>query len=127
MYEIDLLEANKEVIISSPGLNQAKVNAFVRLIKQRQENGVKITVVTLDPEGYPEEKIEDTKALVQVLENCGIKVRLQDYMHEHFAIIDDEIVWYGSMNLLSRAKIDDNLMRVKSKDAAQELLEMTFG
>ena len=48
-------------------------------------------------------------------------------MHEHFAIIDDEIVWYGSMNLLSRAKVDDNLMRVKSKDAAQELLEMTFG
>ena len=127
VYEIDLLEANKEVIISSPGLNQAKVNAFVRLIKQRQENGVKITVVTLDPEGYPEEKIEDTKALVQVLENCGIKVRLQDHMHEHFAIVDDEIVWYGSMNLLSRAKIDDNLMRVKSKDAAQELLEMTFG
>ncbi|SFA90446.1 hypothetical protein SAMN05216249_104185 [Acetitomaculum ruminis DSM 5522] len=127
VYERDLQEANKEVIISSPGLNQAKVNAFVRLIKQRQENGVKIIVVTLDPEGYPEEKIEDTKALVQVLENCGIKVRLQDHMHEHFAIIDDEIVWYGSMNLLSRAKIDDNLMRVKSKDAAQELLEMTFG
>jgi len=127
VYERDLLEANKEVIISSPGLNQAKVNAFVRLIMQRQENGVKITVVTLNPEGYPEEKIEDTKALVQVLVNCGIKVRLQDHMHEHFAIIDDEIVWYGSMNLLSRAKIDDNLMRVKSKDAAQELLEMTFG
>ena len=123
----DLLEANKEVIISSPGLNQTKVNALVRLIKQRQENGVKITVVTLDPEGYPKEKIEDTKALVQVLENFGIKVRLQDHMHEHFAIIDDEIVWYGSMNLLSRAKIDDNLIRVKSKDAVQELLEITFG
>ncbi len=121
------MEANKEVIISSPGLNQAKVNAFVRLIMQRQENGVKITVVTLNPEGYPEEKIEDTKALVQVLVNCGIKVRLQDHMHEHFAIIDDEIVWYGSMNLLSRAKVDDNLMRVKSRDVAQELLEIIFG
>ena len=54
-------------------------------------------------------------------------VRLQDHMHEHFAIVDDEIVWYGSMNLLSRAKVDDNLMRVKSRDAAQELLEITFG
>ena len=31
----DLLEANKEIIISSPGLNQSKVNAFVRLIKQK--------------------------------------------------------------------------------------------
>jgi hypothetical protein len=31
------------------------------------------------------------------------------------------------MNFLSRAKADDNLMRVKSKDAAQELLEISFG
>lgn len=127
VYERDLLEANKEIIISSPGLNQTKVNAFVRLIKQQQEDGVRVTVVTLNPEGYPEERVEDTKVLIQILENCGIKVRLQDLLHEHFAIVDDEIVWYGSMNLLSRAKADDNLMRVKSKEAAQELLEMIFG
>ncbi len=127
VYERDLLEANKEIVISSPGLNQAKVNAFIKLIKRKQEDGAKVTVVTLNPEGYPEEKIEDTKNLVHVLENCGIRIRLQDHMHEHFAIIDGEIVWYGSMNLLSRAKSDDNLIRVKSKDAAQELMELTFG
>ena len=127
VYERDLSEANKEIIISSPGLNQAKVNAFVRLIKRRQEDGVKAIVVTLNPDGYPEEKVEDTKKLVQTLEECAVQVKLQDHMHEHFAIIDGEIVWYGSMNLLSRAKADDNLMRVKSCDAAQELMEMTFG
>ena len=127
VYERDLLEANREIIIASPGLNQAKVNAFVKLIKRKQEDGVKVTVVTLNPEGYPEEKIEDTKNLVQTLEKCGIKIRLRDQMHEHFVIIDGEIVWYGSMNFLSRAKDDDNLIRLKSKDAAQELMEMTFG
>ena len=31
------------------------------------------------------------------------------------------------MNLLSRAKADDNLMRVKNKEAAIELFEITFG
>ena len=127
VYEKDLQEANKEIIISSPGLNHAKVDAFVKLIKQRQEDGVKLTVITLNPEGYPEEKIEDTKRLVEILKNCGVRIKLQEHMHEHFAIIDEEIVWYGSMNFLSRAKVDDNLMRVKSKDAAQELLEISFG
>ena len=127
VYEKDLLEANKEIIISSPGLNHAKVDAFVKLIKQRQEDGVKLTVITLNPEGYPEEKIEDTKRLVEILKNCGVRIKLQEHMHEHFAIIDEEIVWYGSMNFLSRAKADDNLMRVKSKDVAQELLEISFG
>lgn len=127
VYEKDLLEANKEIIISSPGLNHAKVDAFVKLIKHRQEDGVKLTVITLNPEGYPEEKIEDTKRLVEILKYCGVKIKLQKHMHEHFAIIDEEIVWYGSMNFLSRAKVDDNLMRVKSKDVAQELLEISFG
>ena len=127
VYEKDLLEANKEIIISSPGLNHAKVDAFVKLIKHRQEDGVKLTVITLNPEGYPEEKIEDTKRLVEILKNCGVRIKLQEHMHEHFAIIDEEIVWYGSMNFLSRAKVDDNLMRVKSKDVAQELLERSFG
>ena len=127
VYAKDLLEANKEIIISSPGLNHAKVDAFVKLIKHRQEDGVKLTVITLNPEGYPEEKIQDTKRLVEILKNCGVRIKLQEHMHEHFAIIDEEIVWYGSINFLSRAKADDNLMRVKSKDVAQELLEISFG
>ena len=47
-------------------------------------------------------------------------------MHEHFAVIDREIVWYGSVNLLSNVKEEDGLMRVKSREIAQELLEIGF-
>ena len=54
-------------------------------------------------------------------------VRQEPIMHEHYAIIDEEIVWYGSMNLLSGEKEDDNLMRVVSKEIAQEIMEITFG
>ena len=46
---------------------------------------------------------------------------------EHYAVIDNEIVWYGSVNLLSKEDAEDNLMRVCSKDIAAELLEMLFG
>jgi superfamily II DNA or RNA helicase len=127
VYERDLLEANNEIVISSPGLNSIKVNRFISLVKNRQEDGVKLTVVTLNPEGYPEEKIEETKKLVQQLKDNAVNVHIQDHMHEHYAIIDNEIVWYGNMNLLSRPKAEDNLMRVKSKEVAVELLEITFG
>ena len=65
--------------------------------------------------------------LVQQLIDNAINICIKDHMHEHYAIIDKEIVWYGNMNLLSRAKLDDNLMRVKSKEVALELLEITFG
>ena len=45
---------------------------------------------------------------------------------EHYAVIDDEIVWYGSMNLLSKDDVEDNIMRVVSKRISAELLEITF-
>jgi len=126
IYEKDLLEANKEIIISSPGINAAKVKRVINLIKRSQESGVDITVITLEPENYTISQIEKTRQLIEQLLSVGIRVKLMPIMHEHYAIIDREIVWYGSINLLSREKDDDNLMRVESSEIAQELMEMTF-
>ena len=75
---------------------------------------------------YPKNMIDKTKSLIEQLIDAGTNVQLMETMHEHFAIIDNEIVWYGSMNLLSGEKEEDNLMRVESKEIAQELMEMIF-
>lgn len=126
VYENDILGANREIIISSPGINEAKVRRLINYLKQRQESGVVVTVVTLQAESYPEGRIEKTKQLIEELMKAGIQVKRLPAMHEHYAIIDQEIVWYGSMNLLSGEKEDDNLMRVESKEIARELFEITF-
>lgn len=46
---------------------------------------------------------------------------------EHFAIVDQEIVWYENINFLSKAKLEDSIMRVQNKDISNELMELTFG
>ena len=126
IYEKDLLEANKNIIISSPGINEKKVKRIIALIRERQESGVCVTVITLKAESYPENRVEKTRQLIKQLLDVGIKVSQVPVIHEHYAIVDGEIVWYGSMNLLSGEKEDDNLMRVVSKEIAQELMEITF-
>ena len=45
---------------------------------------------------------------------------------QRYCIIDKEIVWYGGLNFLGKADIEDNLMRIESGSVASELLEMTF-
>jgi len=45
---------------------------------------------------------------------------------EHFALIDDELVWHGGMNLLGKEDVWDNLMRIKSASVAGELLELSL-
>ena len=44
-----------------------------------------------------------------------------------FAVIDQELVWYGNTNLLAKDEFDDSVMRIKNKDVASELMEITFG
>ncbi len=65
--------------------------------------------------------------LIERLRKAGFDIKLVEENCEHYAVIDGEILWYGSMNLLSKEDAEDNLMRVCSKDIAAELLEITFG
>lgn len=126
VYLKDLTESNKNLIISSPGINEKKVKQLIALMQKRQEDGISVMVLTLSPESYPEKRVEKTRELIGCLVGVGIKVIERPVMHEHYSVIDEEIVWYGSMNLLSGEKEDDNLMRVLSKDIAQELMEISF-
>ena len=61
------------------------------------------------------------------MRQAGFYMKTVEDTCERFAIIDQEIVWYGSMNLLAKVKIDDSMMRVQSKNIVAELLELIFG
>ncbi len=126
IYEKDLKEANTDIVISSPTLSRYKVLRMINLLKERQESGVKVTIVTWHPEVYKYGRDEHRLALMEELKSAGFHIELMKENCEHYAVIDNEIVWYGSMNLLSKDDIDDNIMRVKSKGIAAELLEITF-
>ncbi len=127
IYWRDLEEAKSGVIVSSPRLNNQKVNRIISVLGKRREIGVKVTIVTWHPDAYKYGRDDVRMELMERLRKAGFEIRLVEDSCEHYAVIDNEIVWYGSMNLLSKEDAEDNLMRVCSKDIAAELLEMTFG
>ena len=127
VYENDLREAVKSIVISSPTLSRNKVYRMILLLKRRQEAGVKVSIVTWHPEAYRFGSDENRIALMEMLRNAGFHIELVSGDCERYAIIDQKIVWYGSINLLSKEDIDDNIMRIKNTEIAAELLEMTFG
>lgn len=108
-------------------MSYKKVNQFIETVKPCQERGVKVTVITWEPESYgygdPVYRIEMNNSLTR----AGITVELMKDSCQHYAIIDNNIVWYGSMNLLSKEDVEDNIMRIESGDIAAEILDITFG
>ena len=94
-YQHDLKLAKRQVIISSPGLSGRRVDKMLAILKSVQENGVKVFVITLEPECYPDSQKERAEICIEKLRTNGVEVTLRKRMHEHYAIVDDNIVWYG--------------------------------
>lgn len=126
VFEQDIREAVKSVVISSPTLSRKRVEQLIALLQPGQENGLKVTVITWHPDVYRYGKDEHRFGLLESLRTAGCEIRLVQDSCQHFAVIDERTVWYGSMNLLSRDDVEDNIMRLESQEVAEELLGMTL-
>ena len=127
IYQRDLKEASSSIIISSPVIMMNKVVSMVSLLKEKQAAGVKVSVLTWHPDMYTFGNSDQRYETIEFLRDEGIYVNLvQERFCEHYAIIDSSIVWYGSVNLLGKEDIDDNIMRVESRSIAEELAEISF-
>ena len=125
VFERDLIEANVEIVIASPGLTRRKAERLMELVKARQEAGVSVTVITLDPDAEGYENTIERHILIDEMKNNGVYVRTTEDESEHYAVIDHEIVWHGGINLLGKEDAWDNLIRVINRQAAAELLEIS--
>ncbi len=126
VFERDMVEAEKELIISSPHIRRTKVERMLSLLKPRQEAGVKVTVITLNPDSIRFSDPADIQTMITEMREAGITVLITESENEHYAVIDKKLVWHGGMNLLGREDVWDNLIRVESVQAASELLETSY-
>ena len=75
-------------------------------------------------------KDKDRPALEETfssLQDAGVRLLFKANIHQKFAVIDQKIVWYGSINLLSYGSAQESLMRLESPNIAQELLKVVLG
>ncbi len=124
VFEQDLREAVETVLISSPTLSRKRVENLVELLLPAQEQGLKAAVITWHPDVYRYGNDENRLLLLESLRTAGFEIQYAEDTCQHFAVIDEKIVWYGSMNLLSRDDVEDNIMRLESREVAEELLGM---
>jgi phosphatidylserine/phosphatidylglycerophosphate/cardiolipin synthase-like enzyme len=83
---------------------------------------VKITVITLPIEEHDIAARRAAGACLELLKKRNIKIVTKPGLHQKLAIIDQSIIWYGSLNFLGNARMTDNLMRFQEPGIAQRLL-----
>jgi superfamily II DNA or RNA helicase len=113
----DITGAVKNIIISSPYLNERSAKVFIRNTEFLQ--GVGITVYTKESEEKSKAK---ANRIIALFKTAGIKVTVLPKLHQKFAVIDGLTVWYGGINLLGVGYSDESVMRIPSREIADELM-----
>ena len=122
VYSNDIVNASREILIVSPFVTKKRTFQMAQNLKVAFANNVKVTVVTRPAEEYKGKDLTTWQEAIDNLKSSGVTLVLKSNIHQKFAIIDQKIVWYGSINLLSFGSAKESMMRLKSPDIAFELL-----
>ncbi len=118
----DLDRCKRELIIECPFITHKRMNALYPSFRRLTKRGVRVVVNTRDPsEHEPRMAVEADEAIL-ALQNIGVLVLLTDRHHRKIAIVDGEVLYEGSLNILSQNDSCEVMRRIESSELAQDML-----
>ena len=122
----DLRSANKSVIIESPFLTERRALQFAILFNKLTKQGVSIQINTRQPRHHGKLlEIQAWKA-IKILKQNGVKIySYNDMRHRKLAIIDNQILWDGSLNILSQSQSREIMRRSNSAVLCKQMVSFT--
>lgn len=98
---------------------------MISLFRQLLDRKIQIFVVTR-PIGKQQKLFEEQKEVVDYLKEIGVDVMFKRRLHEKVALIDKNIIWYGSLNILSHRNTTEVMFRHKTErpDFGSEFLKL---
>ncbi len=114
----DIHLARQRIIIRSPFIRLNRTNHLIQDLQAARKRGVLITVVSSQVK-YGDQPTDE--AAVNLLREVGIDVQALLGMHEKLVLIDDDIVYFGSLNPLSHTGTSELMQRIVSREVAQTL------
>lgn len=120
----DLRQAKEEVIIESPFITSGRMRKLFPVFEELIRRDVKVYVVTRDPRQHDYEWAEQAEAEIQRFAVLGVQVIMASNSHHRkLAIIDREVLWEGSLNILSQTNSREFMRRIWGRKYAQELFD----
>lgn len=119
----DLSSGKRHVIIVSPYAALRRINWLESTLKQLCAKGIQTVVLTRPATSFQGKTADSAQMAIDALMSIGVNVQCRGNIHQKYAVIDDKIVWYGSINLLSFGTSQESIMRLISGSIARALTE----
>jgi superfamily II DNA or RNA helicase len=127
VFNQDIVTAKKEIVIVSPFVRKRRTQQMVQHLKISTGKDIRVIAVTRPKADFPPKDHSAMQRTVDLLIDSGINVVFKSNIHQKFAVMDQKVVWYGSINLLSYGSAQESIMRIESANIANELMKSIEG
>jgi superfamily II DNA or RNA helicase len=123
VFNQDINAAKREILVVSPFVRKMRTLQMTKHLKVALEKRIRVLVVTRPKEDFKSKDHATIQRTLDLLTDCGASVVFKSNIHQKYAVMDQKVVWYGSINLLSYGSAQESIMRIESVNIANELVK----
>ncbi|WP_349239094.1 DEAD/DEAH box helicase family protein [Petroclostridium sp. X23] len=123
VYTNDIMSSEREIIIVSPFVTKRRSLQMLKILEVALRNKIKVIIVTRPVKDFQSKDTTSLQETLETLTAVGISLVYKSNIHQKFAVMDQKIVWYGSINLMSFGSAEESIMRLESYNIANELIK----
>ncbi len=121
-FRTDLADSAQEVVILSPFLSNNRAIHYYPILLSLTARRVSVDVYARPQQEQPESLREHYWQVESGLRRSGVSVHTRTGMHEKIGIVDKQVLWHGSLNILSHNNSRESMLRFESTDLVEEVL-----
>ena len=118
----DLKNTKNQIIIESPFITMKRINNLMPSFQRLKKRGVKIVINTKPLDEHEPLLYVQAQAAISQLQELGVLVLFTVGHHRKVVVIDKQITWEGSLNVLSQNDSCEFMRRIYSEKIANQML-----
>lgn len=118
----DLNKCHSELIVECPFITNRRLKMLLPVFEKLKARKVRIAINTRDPRAQDEGFWrDDAHEAISKLQHMGTQVLYTGNHHRKLAILDRQILYEGSLNILSQSNSSEVMRRIESVPLAWQM------
>lgn len=118
----DLYDCRRSVLIESPYITTSRVAMLRPVLSKLVKRGVVVTISTRIPSEHSGPLRSQACEALADLHSIGVDLQLMSgRLHRKIAMLDDQILWEGSLNILSQNNSIEIMRRTVSRALVRQM------
>ena len=118
----DLKVVKDRLIILSPFLAVRRSSVLMNYFQSMRDRGIDIRIFTRPKNQQTGKMVEQADIVIEQLRRIGCKVIEKRSMHQKVAILDNTVLWEGSLNILSHQESGEQMRRFEGTATVEEII-----